>query len=169
MKKCAFIIYLLGICLVAGVMTQIGSATASERLSSEKKAAIILPFQGYSKGQYTALKKAFEQAGITITVVSTKIGKVRITPSDPGLQTERTISQLKASDFDAVIFIGAMCNAPAILADAGVLKGRKVTSMAVTDIIHKGGGDVIFRNMTIDGNFITATVLVLEEFAKALV
>jgi PfpI family intracellular protease len=109
------------------------------------------------------------------------------------------ITKVKADSFDAVVFIGgvgakeyfadktalklaaeahkqkkivaAICIAPSILANAGVLKGKKATVFeSEADNLKKGGADYTGGAVEVDGNVITANgPQAAQQFATELV
>jgi len=126
------------------------------------------------------------EAGIVNTIASLEAGKC-IGSKGGEIEAQIGINQINAEDFDAIIFIGgngseiyfedaaahliaqkafasgkivaAICAAPAILAKAGILKGKKVTCFPA-EIFEKmlAEGEVIYtqRDVEVDGNIITA-------------
>ena len=108
------------------------------------------------------------------------------------------ISECKADDFDAIVFIGgagaseyfsnsdahalardavsrdkvlgAICIAPVILANAGVLKGKKATVFpSEQDQLAGQGARFIRQNVVVDGKIVTAAgPQAAQEFAETL-
>lgn len=138
------------------------------------------------------------QAGAKVTVASSKkapavgmLGKT-VTP-------DLLLADVKATNYDAVVFVGgggaqeyfadataqrlaqdsvkagkllgAICIAPAILANAGVLKGRQAVCFpSVVPILKKGGATVPAQDVVRDGRLVTATgPQAARPFAQALV
>ncbi len=136
-------------------------------------------------------------AGAVVTVVSSTgaptrgmLGRV--------LQPDGVLREQQAASYDAVIFVGgsgaqeyfnnpdahrlareaaeanrivaAMCIAPAILANAGVLRGRRATCFpSVLPLLRKGGAVVTDRPVVRDGILITAPgPEAAREFALAI-
>jgi protease I len=119
-----------------------------------KKVAIILAFRDFRDEEYFETKEVLEKAGIEIKTVSDSQGKA-IGMFGGEAEVDILLSDLKAKDFDAILFIGgagaishldnqfsykiakdsilenkilgAICISPTILAKAGVLKGKKAT------------------------------------------
>lgn len=72
--------------------------------------------------------------------------------------------------------MGAICIAPAILAKAGVLKGKKATvwsslmDKSAVKILEKSGADYLPDSVVADGKVITATgPLAAKEFAEKII
>ena len=119
-----------------------------------KKAVLIVGRENFRDEELFETRRVLTEAGVKTVVASTKTGAVR---GMLGRVTEATIlvNELKVDDYDAIIFIGgagaleyfesplawniardtvqkrkvlgAICIAPAILANAGLLRGVRVT------------------------------------------
>lgn len=119
-----------------------------------KKIAIIIAFRDFRDEEYFIPKEILEKAGADIKTVSTDSGEA-IGSQGGQAQVDIKLSDLKVSDFDAIVFVGgpgaptyldnetsynvaketvgqekilaAICISPTILAKAGVLQGKKAT------------------------------------------
>lgn len=119
-----------------------------------KQAVLIVGRENFRDEELFETRRVLTEAGVKTVVASTKTGAVR---GMLGRVTEATIlvNELRVDDYDAVIFVGgagaleyfesriawniardavqkrkvlgAICIAPAILANAGLLKGVRVT------------------------------------------
>jgi len=74
----------------------------------QKKAILIIAHEGFQNIEYETTRKVLEQAGINITIASSKTGEAE---SKTGLITEtvkvdKTINEIRVEDFDVVVFIG---------------------------------------------------------------
>ena len=68
----------------------------------------------------------------------------------------RVIDMLKEA-FDSKKIVAAICAAPAVLSDAGILKNKNCTIYSgMENEVEKGGGKPKFDNVVIDGNIITS-------------
>lgn len=151
---------------------------------SGKKVVMIIAFEGFRDEEYRDPKAVLEKAGISITVASSKLGTAKGKFGMPA-EVDLTLNQVKAADYDAVLFIGgpgcyeyyndpaahkiaqetikegkilgAICAAPGILANAGVLKGKKATMFTDDGTLAKGGATYTGKGVEIDGKIITAT------------
>ena len=120
-----------------------------------KKIAMILPYIRYDQTEFRIPQEIFEKAGMQVIVVSSQKGEATA-PSGDKVQVDLLLDDLNVADFDAIVFIGgygteeyvkhqgafaiaqeavkqdkvlaAICWAPIILANAGVLKGKKATA-----------------------------------------
>ena len=96
-----------------------------------------------------------------------------------------TLDQINVADYDTILFIGgpgcyayyddstahkiaqeavaqgkilgAICAAPGILSNAGVLKGKRATMFTDDGSLAKGGATYTGKGVEIDGKIITAT------------
>jgi len=149
-----------------------------------KKVAMFIAFQGFRDEEYTEPKKVLEAAGIKVITVSTSKGvargKFRVTA-----EVDKTIDEINPADYDALTLvggpgalshldnekvyklfqqasaqgkvIGAICISPVVLAHAGLLKGKKVTSFPDgADELKKAGADYTGADMVVDGGLVTA-------------
>lgn len=150
-----------------------------------KKVAMIIASQNFRDEEYLHPKEVLQSYSAQITTVSSSKNPARGV-LDATVQPDILLSELNSSDYDAILFIGgggareyfdnptahkvaketlnlgkvlgAICIAPSILANAGLLKGKKATcfSSEVSNLKAKGaiytGADV-----ETDGNIVTAT------------
>jgi protease I len=119
-----------------------------------KKAAMIIAFRNFRDTEYFLPKEILEGARVEVVTVSTKRGTA-IGADGGDTEVNVLIDEIKAEDFDAIIFIGgpgaleyldnqtsyklaketvekekilaAICISPIILAKAGVLEGKRAT------------------------------------------
>jgi protease I len=152
-----------------------------------KKVALIIAQKGYQPVEYGVPKEILTNAGIEVVTVANEIGTA-IAKDGSETEVEMTIDQVKASDFDGVFIIGgggameylnnevvhelvrsftesekaygAICISPRILAEAGVLKGKKATGWnkddALAGILEKSGATLVVAPCVVDGNLVTA-------------
>lgn len=72
------------------------------------------------------------------------------------LKNKRILQLVKDAD-QAGITIAAICHGPQLLAEAGLLKGRTLTSYpGLADEIRKAGGNFVDRQVVVDKNWITS-------------
>lgn len=147
-----------------------------------KKIVMIIAKQMFEEPEFKYPKEIFDNEGADVTIASSTLsmatgGNLRVKP-------DILIDDIKVKDFDAIVFIGgfgvteyfenlqahriarqaleadkilaAICMAPRILANAGVLKGKKATSFPnVREDIKAKGGIVTGEMVERDGNIIT--------------
>ena len=148
------------------------------------KVVIVIPHDQFRDEEYIETRKALEEAGATVAVASshssTAIGRFG-TKVEPDL----TISHIKIDDYKAIIFIGgpgveeyfddteiismvrasfqkkillaAICSAPVIFANAGIIVGKRVTGFETQrELLETSGGYYTEKGVVLDGELITA-------------
>lgn len=149
-----------------------------------KRAVIIIAFAGFRDEEYAEPKKVLEKAGIEITTASSKIGTAKGKFGMPA-RVDISLKEVNVSDYDVIIFIGgpgsyayfddpvaqeiaretlrqgkvlaAICAAPSILANAGVLKGIKATCFpGEASNLKNKGARYSSSGLEVDGKIITA-------------
>lgn len=162
-----------------------------------KKAVFITAPEIFRDEEYAVPKKILEDNGVTVVTASTKKGEIT---GKLGMKavSDMTIDEIDPKNFDAIAYIGgagssvffenttalslaktffesgkpttAICIAPTILANAGVLKGKTATVFPDgQEALKKGGANFTGKPLEIDGNIITANgPEAAEQFAKAL-
>lgn len=147
--------------------------------------------------EYFQPKQILEQGGME--VVTTSWQKGEIGGAGGGKTTaELAVKEVKVEDFVGIAFIGgpgmvnnigdqallelaknfadsgkitaAICVAPAILAKAGVLSGKKATAWSgVAEILKSQGANYTGDKVTVDGKIVTADgPASAEEFGKTI-
>jgi len=173
-----------------------------EKVLQNKKIAMIVAFRDFRDEEYFIPKEILEGAGAEIVSVSTFAGKA--TGVEGGeVKIDLLIDDLKVDDFDAIVFIGgpgaknyledermhtlaqealskgkvlaAICIAPAILAKAGVLEGRKATvwssalDKSAIRILEEEGAQYSEGEVIVDGKIVTASgPPAAKEFAEKI-
>ena len=73
------------------------------------------------------------------------------------LRIEPAVQAFVKSFFDAGKPVGAICHAPWILIDAGVAKGKTLTSYkTIRTDLKNAGANVVDQEVVVDGNLITS-------------
>lgn len=148
-----------------------------------KKVVIIIAPERFRDEEYVEPRKILEEAGASITVASSATGTVTgmlgavVTP-------DISIEEVRPEEYDAVIFVGgggasayfddeialsiakeaarsrvlgAICIAPRILANAGLLKGKRATVFSTQiEALKALGADYTGAPVERDGDIITA-------------
>ncbi|HTY13172.1 MAG TPA: DJ-1/PfpI family protein [Candidatus Omnitrophota bacterium] len=147
------------------------------------KALMIVAPEMFRDEEYAGPKAVLEAAGIATVTASSNAGTAS---GRFGLKAkiDLTLDKVKASDYDAAIFVGgpgshdyfddpealriakeaaggkviaSICSAGGILANAGVLKGRKATVFPTeVPLIKSKGAIYTDTGVVTDGNLITA-------------
>ena len=167
-----------------------------------KKVALVIAFRDFQDTEFNVPKKMFQKEGALITVVSSMTGKA-IGSEGMNVEIDILIDDIDVTNFDAVVFIGgegveeeywdnpkahavaqeavkqgkvlaAICWGPVILANAGVLDGKKGTVAdyggAVSILKKKGCKYSIWSSVVVDGKIITANGRgAAKSFAKAII
>ncbi len=151
-----------------------------------KKILMVIASSNFRDEEYAEPRKLLEAAGAKITVASSSLNESVGMLKKEKVKPDALISNVKAEDYDAVIFVGgagakeyfdsddahklakdanakekivaAICIAPSILANAGILKDKEATaySSEKKNLTEKGAN---FKNEDVvaDGNIITAS------------
>lgn len=166
-----------------------------------KTALIVIAPQGYQDKELDGTLTGLSDAGFTVTIASTEAGTCT---GKFGGTTEATVAlrDVVAPDYDRIAFIGgpgakeladnidahriareavdmhmplaAICVAPTILANAGVLRGRNATVFADSDganvdVLRRHDATYTGDSVTIDGKIVTANGPdAAEEFGKTI-
>lgn len=177
---------LLWICSCQGESGDEASTTVSHGVEGKNIAIVV--GQRYFKDEELNIPKAlFEKEGALVTIVSSKLdtaegdGGTRVKP-------DVVIDNLDVDSFDAIVFIGgsgvkrdfwenprahevareavthdkvlaAICWGPVVLANAGVLEGKKATghtAQGADDILRDKGAEYTGESVTVDGKIVTA-------------
>ncbi len=168
-----------------------------------KKIAMIIAKQDFRDEEYFIPRSIFLNEGAKVVTFSTEKGQALGTYG--GLtDVDLLLDDLKVADFDALLFIGgagaakfidneqchqlaqeaveqgkvlgAICIAPAILAKAGVLQGKKATvwfspmDKSAVKILKEAGAEYLAKPVIVEGKIITADgPLRARQFAEAIV
>ncbi len=167
-------------------------------MAGEKVLMIIAP-ENFRDEELLHTREELERAGAKVTLASTKTGAVKgllgatVTP-------DIKLDQINVDDYDAIVFVGgpgasvyfndkralsiasdafgkgkktcAICIAPTILANAGVLKGKRVTVWDGEYVrkIESKGATYTGKPVEVDGNVITANgPAAAREFGRTVV
>ncbi|MEM1689741.1 MAG: DJ-1/PfpI family protein [Candidatus Hadarchaeales archaeon] len=149
------------------------------------KALLIIAPKDFRDEELFHTKEVLEKSGIVTKIASTKKGEAKGMLGGKAT-AELTIEEVKVEDYDAVIFVGgsgssiyfsnkhalsiakeafsagkvvgAICIAPVILANAGILKGRRATVWDgdFVKMLEAGGAKYTGKNVEVDGKIVTA-------------
>lgn len=162
-----------------------------------KKIVFVVAPKTFRDEEYVEPKEILEQAGIQVTTASTVkgeiFGKIKIKA-----QSQMLVTDIKVEDFDGIFFVGGMgsaiyfddkfvhklvndfynankivsaiCIAPTILANSGVLKGKKATVFPDGEpALIAGGANYTAKAVEVDGNIITGNgPLAAKQFGEIL-
>ncbi len=151
----------------------------------EDKSVIILVEQMFNIQEFWYPYYRLKEAGAQVTVVGSGSAMVYAGKDGTTVKADRNADQVAAADFDAVVIPGgyapdmmrrhapmvrlvadmfaagkvvaAICHAGWMLASAGILTGRTVTSFfAIKDDVTNAGATWVDREVVVDGNLITS-------------
>ncbi len=190
------IISLLFIAVATGTIIHAEETTMPTTLNG-KKVLMIIAANGFQDEEFGQPYNLLTRLGATVRIACSRKDKARgkfgreVTP-------DFALPECKADDYDAVIFIGgpgaseyfnsvaahtlareavakgkvlgAICIAPAILANAGVLKGKNATVFpSEEDRLVNQGAKLTKQNVVVDGKIVTAPgPQAAREFAETL-
>ncbi len=167
-----------------------------------KKIAMIIAFKDFQDQEYFNSRQVLEGHGAEIVNVSASLGKAGGAYGGE-VEIDKKLEEIDVKDFDAIVFIGgsgasnyidnqkchriakeaitqnkvlgAICIAPAILAKAGALQGRKATvwtsalDKSAAKILKDNGADFQDKDIVVDGKIITANgPAAAEKFGQAI-
>lgn len=172
-------------------------------MNNVKKVLIFIAFNGFQDTEYNETYQALRQASYQTTTISSNMG-VAQGKFGAKVTVENLISDVNMNDYRALVLIGgpgadsylqnqglhqliqqavqqnkptaAICVAPAILAEAGVLRGKQATvwssadDRSFIDILNKDGVKYLDQGLVIDGKIITANgPEIAKSFAQELI
>lgn len=176
-------------------------SSISQEIPAKSVVMIIAP-KDFRDEEYFIPKEILEKEGIKVVTASRKVGLI-LGKFGGEAKAEIALADLKVEDFEAIIFIGgsgahqyiddsdchriakksveqdkilaAICIAPAILAKAGVLSGKKATvwsslmDKTAVKILEEAGAIYLKENLVQDGKIISAAgPEAAEDFGKRI-
>lgn len=168
---------------------------------NNKTVLMVIAFMGYQEHEYTETRRVLEEAKANVRVASLEKGEAT-SHMQRTTYVDYKINEVKVDDFDAVIFVGgegmvalvdypelielakefhgagkitaAICIAPMILANAGLLKNKTATvwegaeEKLIAKKVNYTGAAVEQDENLITGNGPTAATKFGETLVKAL-
>lgn len=167
-----------------------------------KKVLMVIAKNGFRDEEFQVPFSALKENGFEVTVASSSLGEAKGVLGAT-VKVDTTIDKVNTADFDAVIFVGgggsseyfnnplahkiaqevnaqgklvaAICIAPVILANSGILKGKKATVWSSEadkfgiEELKRNGTNYTGRQVEIEGNIITANgPAAAENFVNAV-
>ncbi|WP_179320285.1 type 1 glutamine amidotransferase domain-containing protein [Winogradskyella helgolandensis] len=154
-----------------------------------KKTVAILATNGFEESELREPKKALEDAGAEVHIVSLESGEIKGWADgnwSNSYKVDKTLESVSQKDYNALVLPGgqinpdvlrknktavsfvksffenhkpvaAICHAPWLLAEAGVVKGRKITSYdsIKTDMIN-AGANWVDEEVVVDSGLVTS-------------
>ncbi len=154
-----------------------------------RKRVAILATNGFEESELREPKKALEEAGAYVDIVSDESGEIKSwTDGNWGksYKVNKTLNQVNQSDYHALMLpggvinpdklrinktaisfiksffenhkpVGAICHAPWLLAEADVLKGRKITSFgSIKTDMENAGANWVDEEVVVDAGLVTS-------------
>jgi protease I len=149
----------------------------------------VLATDGFQESELKDPVEALKEAGAQVTIVSLKLGEiqgVRHGTKTGKVKVDRTIENVSADQFDAVLLpggtsnadalrmvpevqsflqrineiakpIAAICHAPWELISAGLVRGRTLTGYyTIQDDVRNAGGNFVDQEVVEDDNWVTS-------------
>ena len=149
-----------------------------------KKAVFIIAAKDFQDDEFAVPKAVLEKNGAQVTVASTTLSEITGMNGSKA-KADILLNDVAVKDYDAIVFIGgtgaqqylddplaqkiaqesvregkitaAICIAPVILTNAGLLKGKKATCYPTNgNLLTAGGVNYTANPVEIDGRIITA-------------
>lgn len=154
-----------------------------------RKTVAILATNGFEESELREPKKALEEAGANVHIVSLDAGDIKSWADgnwSNTYQVDKTIDEVSQKDYNALMLpggvinpdllrrndkavafvksffenkkpVGAICHGPWLLAEADVLKGRKVTSYSsIKTDIKNAGANWVDEEVVVDEGLVTS-------------
>lgn len=160
---------------------------------ADKKVLMVLPERGFQEKDYQTLRQVLEWKGVRVTVASTRPGELHGMKGG-AVRADAVVGDVKYYDYDAIVFVGgdsvsfsedkavlklaedakykvlgAISDAPAILAKAGVLKDKKTSGdRGISRLLEAYGARYTGQPVEVDDKIVTADGTAAEMFGNAL-
>ncbi|MEO8795581.1 MAG: type 1 glutamine amidotransferase domain-containing protein [Daejeonella sp.] len=176
----------------------------------ENRKVAILTENGFEESELTSPKKALEEAGATVHIISPQKDKVRAMKDHEWsieCKVDKNLDDAKSEDYNALLLPGgvlnpdqlrgnpkavkfvkdffdagkpvaAICHGPQTLIEAGVVKGRKMTSYpSVKTDLKNAGANWVDEEVVTDNGLTTSrspkdlpafNAKIVEEFAEGV-
>ena len=188
----------IAIIMLTVVMSTVAGGANKELKSIEgKRVCMIVPYNNYQDEELDIPKELFETEGAIVSIFSSESG-FATGMSNAKTEVDGINEELNVADFDAIVFVGgigvieynndpiahsiaqqaiqqnktlaAICLAPVILANAGVLEGKQATVLGGAEKLKRKGCTYVDEPVVVDGAIITANrPSAAEEFAKEII
>lgn len=191
--------FIVGVIISVGILSFSGPMQVlSGHPVDKQKVLFIIAFEGFKDEELEVPKQILEQAGATSVIASDQKGMAKGADGTQIL-VEISLDEINVDNYAAIVFvggpgtpdhlwgnsdainiaqnayakgkiIGAICLAPGVLAEAGILEGKRVTAFhTAKDKLEQAGATFVDQNVVIDGNIITANGPgAADKFAEAI-
>jgi protease I len=156
-------------------------ATSMPLVRLDGKRVLFVIYDWYEDDEYGIPRAILEDLGVVVTVASLTTDVMR-SIDGAEVRPDAALADVHGGDYDAVIFPGgagyqvgdpegqriaqeavaedkvvaAICMGPLTLARAGVVEGKRVTTLRSPEVMEEAGAIVTSANVERDGNIITA-------------
>jgi len=189
--------YLIIACIFAIATFLYGEEKAMTTSLNGKKVLMIIAAEGFQDQEFAQPYNLLTGLGAAVKVACSRKDKATGIFGRE-VKPDLSLDECRVDDYDAVVFIGgpgaseyfnnaqaqtiardavskgkvlgAICIAPATLANAGVLKGRKATSFpSEQNRLAENGAQLVKQSVVVDGKLVTAVgPQAAKEFAETL-
>ncbi|MDD4376482.1 MAG: DJ-1/PfpI family protein [Clostridia bacterium] len=195
--------FILGIFILSWIFIRPLIKKIMKKRNQKKKIAMVIAAREFRDEECFETKDILEKEGFNITLFSNEKG-IAVGRFGGEIKVEKTLEEIKVSDFNCILFVGgggairyldnnlsynllrkanneniviaAICIAPVILANAGVLEGKKATvwssdlDKSAIKILEQKGATYINKNSVIDKNIVTANgPSAIKEFCEDII
>jgi protease I len=146
---------------------------------------LMIATDGYEDSELLEPRRILKERGAEVTLASLERGEIK-GDKEASVEVDRTIGEVDAADFDALVLPGgtknpdklrmdervvatirafaeagkpvaAICHGPWLLVEADVVRGRTVTGWpSIRTDLRNAGATVIDQEVVIDGNIVTS-------------
>jgi protease I len=149
-----------------------------------KKVLMVIASSNFRDEEYSTPRQIFERNGLKVTVASSKLDEAVGMLKKEKVKPDILVAKANADEYDCVLFVGgvgakeyfadasalklakqaydsgkvvaAICLAPVILANAGILKDKKATVWKDNaEDLKKGGANYTSADVEVDGRIVT--------------
>ncbi|MEM2874695.1 MAG: DJ-1/PfpI family protein [Candidatus Hadarchaeales archaeon] len=181
------LVAVLGVLIVIAAVTGAFLLGAQKSVSIPgRRILMVIAPTDFNDTEYSTVRNVLTEAGASVTVASATRGTA-VGMYNTQVSPDISIDEVNPADYDAVVVIGgvgvesayfnnsrlhsilaaaddqgkvvgAICIAPVVLANAGILDGRRATVFdgAYISMLVAGGATYTGESVTVDGNIITA-------------
>lgn len=197
MKKIKIILLIISISFLSACSKN-AKKTNEQNMLEDKKILMVIAPKDFRDQEYFDPRNVFDQNKIKVDVGSIQTG-LSIGADGGQVKIDKNISEIEPKNYDAVVFIGgpgmdqikkdeslrilaqkfykegklvtAICVAPYILANGGLLESRNATSWSgVKDFLTEKGAKFENKNVVVAGNIITASgPEAAQEFGETII
>ena len=169
-------------------------------ISKTPNVLLIIAPENYKEEEFFDTKRLLSKAGVKVTVANST-GKPSVSKNGKMVKVQKSLKDVKVDEYEGIIFVGgsgastyfnnsialelvrkffkagkivgAICIAPTILANAGILKGKKATAYitqkdAISSVCIYTGKEVEQDGNIITCKWPTAVPKFVKKFVKSL-